>query len=104
MRFSVKGHGQIKRSLNTNDRAEADRKAYEIWYEAQHRAKHGLDVKERSFRDVAEQYIEHLTKRVQRGEKLKYVISLDAPTIRRYFVEYFGEKAIVAIGQKDITK
>ena len=44
VRFSVKGHGQIKRSLNTSDRAEAERKAYELWYDAQHRAKHGLDV------------------------------------------------------------
>ena len=104
VRFSVKGHGQIKRSLNTSDRAEADRKAYEIWYDAQHRAKHGLDVKERSFRDVAEQYIDHLTKQVERGEKHKHVINLDGPTIRRYFIAYFGDKAIDAIGLKDITK
>lgn len=104
VRFSVKGHGQIKRSLNTSDRDEAERKAYELWYDAQHRAKHGLDVKERSFRDVAEQYIEHLTKCVERGDKTKYVINLDAPTIRRYFIEYFGDKPIDAIGLKDITK
>lgn len=84
VRFSIKGHGQIKRSLNTSDRAEAERKAYEVWFEAQHRAKNGLDVRERSFRDVAEQYIDYLTKQVQNGDKTKQIINLDAQTIRRY--------------------
>ena len=39
MRFSIKGQGQIKRSLETSDRFEAERKAEEIWFEANYRAR-----------------------------------------------------------------
>ena len=104
VRFSVKGHGQIRKSLETDDREIAEKNAYKVWFEAEHRAKLGLDVKERSFRSVAEQYIDHLAKLVEHGEKPKHVINLDGPTIRRYFIGFFGDKPIDAIGLKDITR
>lgn len=34
VRFSSKRQGQFKRSLDTDDRREAERKAEAIWYEA----------------------------------------------------------------------
>ncbi len=104
VRFSIEGHGQIRKSLDTDDRNLAEKKAYQVWYDAEHRAKLGLDVRERSFREVAEHYIGHLVKQVDHGEKQKYVISLDVPTIRRYFIGFFGDKPIDMIGLRDITK
>ena len=38
MCFSIKGQGQVKRSLDTSDRSEAERRAEEIWFEANYRA------------------------------------------------------------------
>jgi len=42
VRFSIKGQGQFKRSLDTDDEREAERRAEAIWYEATYRAKQGL--------------------------------------------------------------
>jgi hypothetical protein len=53
MRFSIKGQGQIKRSLETSDRFEAERKAEEIWFEANYRARQGLSAKARTFEQAA---------------------------------------------------
>ncbi|MDB5644683.1 MAG: integrase family protein, partial [Methylobacterium sp.] len=57
MRFSVRGQGQLKRSLDTDDRAEAERRADSIWYEATYRAKQGLTARAHTFESVAEEYI-----------------------------------------------
>ncbi|CAO4193708.1 hypothetical protein [Methylorubrum extorquens] len=57
VRFSIKGQGQFKRSLDTDDRGEAERRADAIWYEATYRAKQGLTAKTHTFESVAEAYI-----------------------------------------------
>ncbi len=53
VRFSIKGQGQFKHSLDTDDEREAERRAEAIWYEATYRAKHGLTAKTHSFESVA---------------------------------------------------
>ncbi len=104
VRFSLKGHGQTRKSLETEDKTEAEKKAYRVWFETQHRAKLGLDIKERSFRDVAKQFIDHLLLQCENGEKKKSSAKLDTATITRYFIEFFGDRPIDAIGLRDITK
>ena len=103
IRFSIKGHKQTRKSLETDDRATAEKKAYKVWYEAQHRAELGLDIKARSFKMVAEQFIEHITKSYDAGDITKHVVSPDPQTIRRYFIGFFGDKPIDGIGLRDIT-
>lgn len=71
MRFSIKGQGQIKRSLETSDRIEAERKAEEIWFEANYRARQGLSAKARTFEQVAEDFIAHIQREVERGSVVR---------------------------------
>ena len=104
VRFSIKGHGQVRKSLETEDNLEAEKKTYRVWFEAQHRAKLGLDIRERSFREVATQYIEHLRIQCKNGEKKEAAIKLDIGTINRYFIDFFKDRPIDAIGLRDMTK
>lgn len=38
VRFSIKGQGQIRKSLDTPDKREALQRAYKVYYEASYRA------------------------------------------------------------------
>lgn len=60
VRFSIRGEGQIRQSLGTADELEAQRKASKIWHEAVYRKENGLKAVQRSFRVVAEEFIEHM--------------------------------------------
>ncbi len=103
VRFSIKGHGQLRRSLETNNQAFAEKLAYALWRDTKAKADKGLDIKPRLFKDVAEQYIEHLAKQYNSGDKNKHVITLEPATIRRYFLPQLGEMPIGGIGVGDIT-
>jgi hypothetical protein len=104
MRFSMAGEGQIRKSLGTSDEREAERKAQEIWYEANYRAKQGLKPVLKSFAHVAEEFIDQIQREVERGERHKDHEQRFPALIRRYFIPFFGERAIDAIGDKDITR
>ncbi|CAO4137233.1 hypothetical protein [Methylorubrum extorquens] len=69
VRFSIKGQEQFKRSLDTDDEREAERRAEAIWYEATYRAKQGLTAKTHTFDSVAEAYIAQIHREVERGER-----------------------------------
>ena len=104
VRFSIKGEGQIRRSLETSDEIEAQRKAHEIWYEAQYRAKNGLKAKPSSFAKVAEEFIALVKREAERGERSAYHARDIPPVVQRYFIPYFGTKDISAITEADIEK
>ncbi|WP_245239628.1 hypothetical protein [Methylobacterium variabile] len=69
MRFSIRGQGQLKRSLDTDDLREAQRRAEAIWYEATYRAQQGLTARAHTFESVAEEYIAQILREVERGER-----------------------------------
>ncbi len=69
MRFSIRGQGQLKRSLDTDDLREAQRRAEAIWYEATYRAQQGLTARAHTFESVAEEYIGQILREVERGER-----------------------------------
>ncbi|WP_421951064.1 tyrosine-type recombinase/integrase [Pelagibacterium sp.] len=104
VRFSIKGEGQIRRSLETSDEIEAQRKAHEIWYEAQYRAKNGMKAKPSSFAKVAEEFIALVEREVERGERPAYHARDVPPVVQRYFVGYFGTKDIATITEADIDR
>lgn len=104
VRFSIKGEGQIRRSLETADEAEARHKAHEIWYEAQYRAKNGLKAKPSSFAKVAEEFIALVEREAERGERPAYHARDIPPVVQRYFISYFGTKDISSITEADIEK
>jgi hypothetical protein len=97
VRFSVKGEGQIRRSLETSDEAEAKRKAHEVWYEAQYRSRNGLKAKSCSFAKVAEEFITLVEREAQRGERPAYQSRDIPPVVRRYLIPFFGSKDVSAI-------
>ncbi|MBF9234448.1 tyrosine-type recombinase/integrase [Microvirga alba] len=104
MRFSIKGQGQIKRSLETSDRIEAERKAEEIWFEANYRARQGLTAKARTFEQVAEDFIAHIQREVERGERRADQGKSEPAIIRRYFIGYFGPRPIDGITDSDLER
>lgn len=104
MRFSIKGQGQIKRSLETSDRFEAERKAEEIWFEANYRARLGLTAKARTFEQVAEDFIAHIQREVERGERRADQGKSEPAIIRRYFIGYFGQRPIDSITDTDLER
>ncbi|WP_455976468.1 hypothetical protein [Methylorubrum populi] len=104
MRFSTKGQGQFKRSLDTDDQREAERRAEAICYEATYRAKQGLTAKTHTFESVAEAYIAQILREVERGERRADQGKSEPAVIRRHFVGYFGDKPIDAVTEADLER
>lgn len=104
VRFSIKGEGQIRKSLGTKDENEAHRKATKIYHEAVYRHENGMRGMQRSFRIVAEEFIEHMHQLSRIGEKRHDRARRVEPLVRRYFISYFGEKPIDAITDTDVTR
>jgi integrase len=104
MRFSVRGQGQIKRSLDTDDRGEAKRRADAIWYEATYRAKQGLTARAHGFEAVAEEFIAQILREVERGERRADQAKSEPAMIRRFFIGYFGSKPVDAITDTDLER
>jgi integrase len=104
MRFSVRGEGQIRKTLGTTDEAEARRKANKIWHEAEYRRENGLRAVQRSFRAVAEEFCSHMDRlsrdgevRHDRGDRIR-------PLVERYFIPFFDKKPIDAITDADVIR
>lgn len=104
MRFSVRGQGQLKRSLDTDDRGEAERRADVIWYEATYRAKQGLTARAHAFDSVAEEFIAQILREVERAERRADQGKSEPAMIRRFFVGYFGSKPIDTINETDLER
>lgn len=104
VRFSVKGQGQIRLSLGTDDESEAYRKAQEQWFEANYRAKQGITAVGKTFAQVAEEFIEQIERESERGERRREQVAAFSAIVRRYFIPYFGQRPIDSVGDKDVTR
>ncbi|AQS85136.1 MAG: tyrosine-type recombinase/integrase [Acetobacter aceti] len=79
VRFSIKGQGQIRKSLGTPDEFEAKRKAERIYYEALIRSEQGLDARAKKVSIVVEEWLKE--------------VSLSPPemtVLNRYILGYFA--------------
>lgn len=104
MRFSVRGEGQIRKSLGTSDETEAHRIAMKLWHEAQYRKEHGLRAVQRRFRAVAEEFCDHMDRLARDGEVRHDRADRTRPLVERYFAPFFGKKPIDAITDADVTR
>ncbi|MDB5709853.1 MAG: hypothetical protein JWL96_1923 [Sphingomonas bacterium] len=104
VRFSIPGEGQIRKSLATHDEGEAERKAAKVWHDAMYRHEHGMRAVQRSFRVVAEEYVEHAHQMSRTGEKRADRGKRIEGLVRRYFIPFFQEKQIDAIRDQDVTR
>jgi integrase len=103
-RFSIAGQGQIRIALGTDDEAEAQRLAQKEYERAIVRAEEGLLAVRSSFEKVAREYIAELKAEVLAGTKKPYVERDYPPVIERYFIPFFGKKAIDGITSGDIHR
>lgn len=103
VRFTMQGK-QIRKSLETDDRHNAERRAYEIWAEASYRDKNGLNVTAMPFAKVAESFIEQILLEVDRDQRSSHHRRDWPPVIRRYLIGFFGERPIDGIGEPDLER
>jgi integrase len=101
MRFSMGGK-QVRKSLETDDRFEAERRALELWGEANYRLKNGLSVSPTPFSKVAEDFISRLSVDVERGERSPNHLRDWPPVIRRYLIGFFADKPVDTIREPDL--
>jgi integrase len=104
MRFSIRGEGQIRKSLDTTDRDEAERLAFEFWSEARYRAKQGLRSQAKTFRQVAEEFIAQLRREAERGERRQFQADQFRRIVERYLVGYFADRPMDHIRDADVTR
>lgn len=104
MRFSIRGEGQIRKSLATSDEADAYRRANKIWHEAQYRKENGLRAVQRTFRAVAEEFCIHMDGLSDRGEVRHDRGDRIRPLVERYFIPFFDKKPIDAITDADAVR
>lgn len=104
VRFTLKGQGQIRLALGTSDPAEAEKLAQREYQRAVLRAEEGLLAVKSSFEKVAREYIAELKAEVANGTKKPYVTRDYPPVIERYFIAYFGKRAIDGITSGDIHR
>lgn len=102
VRFSIKGQGQIRKSLDTTDETEANQRARKAYYEALYRTENGLTARVKTFADVAEEFIAKIEREVERGERKKEQGEKFPGIIRRYMVGFFGDRAMDGITDRDI--
>lgn len=104
VRFSIRGEGQIRKSLGTSDEVEAQRKANKLWHDAQYRKENGLRAVQRSFLTVAEEFCDHMDRLAERGEVRHDRGNRIRPLVERYFIPFFDKKPIDSITDADVTR
>ncbi|WP_368516645.1 tyrosine-type recombinase/integrase [Rhizobium sp.] len=103
MRYSIEGK-QIRKSLETENEYEAQRRANEIYQEQKYRVSLGLSAKQYAFDEVAEEFIAKIEKEAERGERSQYHPQYWPAKIRRFFVGFFENRAIDTITSADIER
>ena len=104
VRFSIRGQGQQRIALGTEDPVEAESLAQSIYFENTALAKAGLSVTRKKFADIAEEFAQSIEVAAERGEKEPYHARQYPPIIRKYFVGFFGQYQLTAIKPEDIQR
>lgn len=97
VRFSIKGQGQQRMSLETKDAEEAEKRAEQTYQRALWSAEHGLLAGKTSFDKVAREYIDYLNALAQSNPKKVSVAKAETAIIERYLVAYFGKTTVTSI-------
>ncbi len=102
VRFSVAGQGQQRKPTGEKDVKKAERAAKKIYIELTSRNERGLSVNGYAFEQVANEFLQNIDRKVQRGEKKPKDLQNVTGVITRYFIPYFGTNAIDEIDEADI--
>jgi len=90
-RIKLRGKPYVRRSLLTDDRAEAIEKAEELLSELKYKNKRGLAINSRKFNTVCRAYLKELQKKVDMGATPAKRLVNEKCWIERYFVPFLGK-------------
>ncbi|MBF0885089.1 site-specific integrase [Gluconobacter sphaericus] len=102
VRFSIPGQGQIRKSLGTRDRHEAEKLAQRFYYESLLKAESGLNVRAKSISRIIQDYIAHMEARVAQARLPKNVAVQNTAILTRYVDGFFGEHNPNFISSKSV--
>ena len=102
VRFSVPGQGQIRKSLGTRDRHEAEKLAQRFYYESLLKAESGLNVRAKSISRIIQDYITYMEARVAQGMMIADVARQNTSTLTRYVDGIFGSQNPNFISNKTV--
>lgn len=108
--FKIPGVKAIRKSLKVGNRHDAELLAEDIYYELIQKSRRGLSLSKKSFKNVAESFLEDLSKKVTVDSKLSPVLQRYKPAlfkqkqhiIRKYLITYFAAKVIQDITDFDV--
>lgn len=92
VRFSIRGQGQIRKSLGTKDRQLAEKLAQRVYYESLLKAESGLNVRTTSIAKIIHEYVKHIEKRGEQGLMSPNVVNQTKAILTRYVCGFFGEQ------------
>lgn len=101
--FSIKGHGQVRKTLSTTDLKSAQQLALKLWYGALHDFENGRLHQQVTFSDVAKSYLAKLERQVGQGQKSAVHLKDRTYLADRYFLPFFGERKIGSITSKTMA-
>ncbi len=93
----------VRRSTKTTDLAEAKRTAEELYDELSYKKRHNKLLKDRTFRQLADDYIRKAERDTLEGRLSEGRLELVAGTLRRYLLPYFGKRLINDITTADFN-
>lgn len=102
IRFSIRGHGQQRRALNTPDENEANRLAPRIYYETLAKAESGLSPKNFTVEQAVELFMDSMKKHQDRHRLTDIHIRQMEITTNRYIAGFWGKQQTSAITDKSI--
>lgn len=94
--------GRIKKATGTRDIDEAKRVAQAEFYKLIALDQLGLDTSPKKFKRVAHEFMQVLRHEVDAGERKQRTVDDLAPIVNRYYLPFFGEKAIDTISDSDL--
>src|SRR5665213_799602 len=83
---------------------EARDKAARLYHRALDRAESGLRPIQRAFGRVAEEFIAFVEQQSEREERRRDLGKRTASLVRRFFIPFFADKAVDAIGDHDVAR
>lgn len=98
--FSIKGYGQVRKTLSTPQLAEAMQQGIKVWHQWVLDAEQGRLHQQVTFAEIAKDYLADLAKQVEQGRKSKTHLTDRTYLANRYFIPFFGPMKISAITAK----
>src|SRR5690606_13660451 len=102
--FSIKGHGQVRKTLSTPELLSAKQLAVKLWYGALHDFENGRLHQQVTFSDVAKSYLVKLARQVDQDQKSAVHLKDRTYLADRYFLPFFGDRKIGSITSKTMAE